>query len=184
MGVLDGLHMLHADQLSDGAAAHDFAHSDEVGGVAQHVAHRHDAAVLVGLCEYGLAFLFRLCHRLFQQYVIAHREGLHTGLVVYVVGGRDDHRVGELGHLEHLAPVAETVLCVHSVLVRHLAASVLQDVGHADHLDGVGPGLGVAGIDVAAAAGADDHDADLSVHHRLERADGQGQVVERTARLD
>ena len=97
---------------------------------------------------------------------------------MHVIRRGHHHCVGEFGHLEHLAPVAEAMLGGYAVCISHPAAAVLENVGHAHHLYRFGILLEVAGIYVAAVSGAYNHHCYLPGSPGLKRAYGETQVVE------
>ena len=107
VALVDVAHRLYGDDrlhLADGVLHQQGFHPFIELGVAQHVAHQHLGTVLFGGLGDVRALGGGLRHRLFQQQVIAQRDGLHRRLVVPIVGGGDDQQIRQLGAGHHVLP--------------------------------------------------------------------------------
>ena len=138
-----------------------------------------DPAGLQGLVANGLALFFSLGDRLFQQDVISQVQGLHAGLVVAVVRGGDNHDVGEfLPAGEDFPEMAETHLGGHAMGIAEAVFPMVQNVRNADDFHGLREHLGIARIDVAPVAAADDDDRDWAGRLRLKGTDLKVQALQ------
>ena len=164
MSVLDALHMLDADNVADDTALGGFTEGDEVRGVAKYVAYGYDAAFFLGQIADGLAFFFGGSHRFFQEEVVTHVEGHHSGLVVQVVRRRNNDGIGEffLGG-EHIAEVGKAHFGGDAVFVAHIVSAFLLHIGHTHDFHSLREFLGVAGIDGTPVAASDDNDGNRMV---------------------
>ena len=179
VGILDGLHVLDAHDISYCTAAQHLTHGDEVRSVAQHMAYCHYPAKLLCLGEDCTALLFCLCARLFEQNVVSEFQSLHAGLEVTVVRSGDHHCVRQLpARGEYLAEVAEPHLGCHSMLVGQELEPVIENVGDTHDLHGFGEQICIFRISLTATAGADDDDADGFVDISSQRPDGKVDAVE------
>ena len=154
MDVLDRFQVLDAHQFADGALFDQLFHFDEIGRIAQHVAHRHDLPGLAGHGQDVAALLFGLRHWFFEQHIVPHLHGLQAGLVVQVVGHGDDDGVGEFGPFEDILPGLKPVLFRDPVLFGVPFVADGDGFGHTHNVDLFGEVHGIVAIDVAARSGA------------------------------
>ena len=172
MRVLNRLHVLNADQIADCTRLHDLTQCLKIGRIAQNVAHGDNAVVFFCLCEDGLALLLRLCHRLFEQYVVTHGKCSHARLVVQEIGSGYNDGIGELFARKDLVEIAEAVLFRYFVSFGNRIAAQRVDVRYADDLHRIGIRSGIAGISLTATAGTDYDNRYRSGNVGTQRFDG------------
>ena len=179
MGILDRFHVLDADHVPDHPAPDGGPQGQEIRRIAEHMADADDPAGLQGLVADGLALFLGLGDRLFQQDVIAQVQGLHAGLVMAVVRGGDDHDIREfLSAGEYFPEMAETHLGGHAMGIAEAVFPMVQNVRNADDFHGLREHLGIARIDVAPVAAADDDDRHRAAGHGFKAPDLQVQALQ------
>jgi hypothetical protein len=149
----DGLQVLYAHDLSNGAGLDQLSHLDEVGSVPEHVADGDDAPRLPSEGKDVPALFFGWGDRFLEQDVVAQPEGLHTRAVVEIVRRADDHRVSELRPVEDMLPGREPALRGDPVGTGVALLANLHRLGHPHDLETVGIGEGVRTVGVAARSG-------------------------------
>ena len=157
VGILYRLHVLDAHQVAYDARIDNVAQCNEIGCIAQYMAYGDDASVTLRLCEDVAALLLGLCRRLLEQNMIAGRDCLHARFVVKVVRCSDDHRIGKLRTLEHLAEITEAVLLRNAVTLGDKIAAIYIYIGYANHLHRIRETGRISRIGTSAAPGPDDY---------------------------
>ena len=87
VAALYRFHVLNAYQLSYHSIPQSLVHCPEIRAVPQDVANGHDPSIFMCLGGNVGAFLFRLCDRLFQKYVISPLQCLHARIIMQVIRG-------------------------------------------------------------------------------------------------
>ena len=80
-------HVLNAYQLSDHSIPQCLVHRPEIRAIPQDVAYSHDSSIFMCLGGNIGAFLFCLCDRFFEKYVISPLQCLHARMIMQVIRG-------------------------------------------------------------------------------------------------
>ena len=152
--MIHRLHVLKTHHFANGTLFDQAFHLDKIGSVAQHVTNRHDPASLLCHGKDVAALLFSLGHRLFKQHIVTHRQRLHAGQVMEIVGHGDDDRIGKFRPFEYILPGFEPVLFRDMMQFRISLVPDGYGLGNAHDLHLVGEIGGIPSVNIAAGAGA------------------------------